>query len=49
MKKTYMKPDMNVVVMQTQQMIAQSLTTGTYSGGDIGSRDGDNGWDDLIW
>ena len=49
MKKTYINPTINIVNVQTQQMIAASdFGTGTKSGSEAVSRRGRNNnvWDD---
>ena len=50
MKKTYINPTMNIVNVQTQQMIAESagFGEGKKSGSDAASRRGRNNnvWDD---
>lgn len=39
MKKTYKKPQMEVVKIQTSQMLASSVTVGDpYNGGGVGAR-----------
>lgn len=37
MKKVYQKPTIEVVTIEVQQMIAQSIDTGVYSGGTVGA------------
>lgn len=37
MKKSYQKPTIEVVAIEVQQMIAQSIDTGEYSGGPVGA------------
>lgn len=39
MKKTYKNPELEVIKIQTQQMLANSIPTGTYTGGDVDSRE----------
>ena len=40
MKKSYQKPTIDVVAIEVQQMIAQSIATGeSYSGGQIGANE----------
>ena len=35
MKKLYQKPTIEVVAIEVQQMIAQSIATGEYNGGTV--------------
>ncbi len=37
MKKVYQKPTIEVVAIEVQQMIAQSIATGQYTGGTVGA------------
>lgn len=47
MKKTYQNPTIEVVKIATQQMLASSVQTGTYSGGVVLGRENDD--NDLDW
>ncbi|MBP5338308.1 MAG: hypothetical protein J6Z14_03245 [Prevotella sp.] len=49
MKKTYINPELNVINVHTQQMIADSqagIGQGTKDGGSAASRRRRNDWDD---
>lgn len=47
MKKTYKRPMVGFVAMKVQKMLTVSIVKGSnYSGGEIGSHDTDDDWED---